>query len=413
MRYSIYVILIFLGWHATSAYSQDMVMYDKLITEYKITPSDITLLHGYVDNALPITVAYFKKDGTLKGLINYDGSEEFLIIEGSNTDSITSLYEFEEATLLSVLQGPHVNTSSSWTWNTPDYSLSLPLTIYKHDHVQKGKVVVYIDKEDKDRSQVLLRPDKAQVSIELENAVNLRWMDFSCEKNDCIEGRPDMILENPVEFRLDKNTLTVLPHKELYKLHELSYETDSEIGESYFTTYSYPVLGQRKFDNWIEGVIKTKKENNSQSNEGERFENRSHGDFYITLLSKELICGYLVFYNNETSRMETIPFNYNRSKNKFYRIKDIFRKDFNFSFFLKSYIDKQKRNILYKEESIIKELIKGEPFSHYNFSPSGLVFFTDFNTIFGRRHILIPFEEIESFIGDKTITNYLKKERFR
>ena len=60
---------------------------------------------------------------------------------------------------------------------------------------------------------------------------------------------------------------------------------------------------------------------------------------------------------------------------------------------------------------MVQGLLKKEDYKHYILAPDGLLFFTDFNVIFGRRHILIPFEEIINSIDNRSLENYLKKER--
>jgi len=407
-------LIIVLGLHA-----QVPNLYDEMTSQYQVDQKDITTLTGYLDNALPMTIAYVERDHMLQGLIRYGQDETSHIVEGTATDSLMSFFEFEDATITAVISGPPAQEKLNWNWSTHNFSRTLPIVIHEENMVVQGQVQLYADLSAQDRSQVLLRPDRDHVSIELENSINLRWMDYACEGINCYEGRPDMQLENPIEFTLSDEELVVYPNTSLEKLHEISYETVSSSDASSFGSYSYPIVSQKKFDNWVKQIVTDQKVKVASSvlstsiDYTDRFKDRSYGDFYITLLSKEIISGYLVFYNNNSNRMETFPFNYNMAEKKFYRMKDFFKNDFDYPFFLKSFIEKKKRLLLYKEDSVIKEMIRPAPFSHYVLAPGGIIFFTDFNTIYGRRNILIPYDEIRSFINDKTLSNYINKDRYR
>ena len=123
------------------------------------------------------------------------------------------------------------------------------------------------------------------------------------------------------------------------------------------------------------------------------------------------ISGYLYLQNTESNKVKTIPFIFDRSKSRFYQIQDIFSKSFDYSFFIEKYLEKVKRGRLIKENRLVQNLLKKEDYNHYILAPEGILFFTDFNVIYGRRHILIKYDEVMSSIDNKALENYLKKER--
>ena len=410
-------ILIFLSFQLTG---QEIDMYAAMYDTYQEEQSEITILNGYLDNALPIKIAYVAKEDMVKGLIHYGNSMSTHILEGIRTDSIISLYEFDDATLTSVLTGTLSGQKMSWSWSTYDFSRSLPITIYERDNTDKGQIALYVNTKGKNRSHVLVHPDKNQISIQRGPDINLRWMDYSCEALYCKEGKPDVVLENPIEFKIDHKELELYPLGSYKKLHGLNYEVISDHDNTRFSSYCFPLVNQKQFDTWVKELVAThqskpkKRKNLLETDDlSDRFKDRIYGDFYITLLSKELLCGFMTFYNTYESRMETVPFNYNMERKRFYRLKDFFKNDFDYPFFIKSVISKQKRLLINKEDRIVRDILNNEPFGHYVLSSEGLVFFSDFNTIYGRRHILIPFNEMKSFIKDDAISNYINKDQYR
>ena len=91
-------------------------------------------------------------------------------------------------------------------------------------------------------------------------------------------------------------------------------------------------------------------------------------------------------------------------------IRDSLRSDFDYAFFLEQFLKKEKKQSLSDEDYIIRNALKKKHFKHYVLNQNGIVFFTDFNILFGRRSILVPYTEIQGFVDNKTVSNYFKKK---
>ena len=91
------------------------------------------------------------------------------------------------------------------------------------------------------------------------------------------------------------------------------------------------------------------------------------------------------------------------------RLREIWRDDFNFSYFLNRLIENQKREVVNKEKGDVRQILKSQAFTHFGLTPTALVFYTDFHFIYGRRSIYVPYDEIDTFIEDKTLSQYVKK----
>ncbi|MFT4566310.1 MAG: hypothetical protein ACI9FN_001265 [Saprospiraceae bacterium] len=421
MKLLFFIVSFWIG--AFHLCGQKSVLYNKMKELYDVSPSEITSKYGLLDGTLPIALMYHGKKDDFRGLISYGNNSHIVQqMDGLIDHQEMAIYEYEDNAVSNTLIG---STNSSldnalWKWKSQNQQLELPILL-KVNPDRKKVVLIFGSNDGKSLSQIVLRPNKRQISIERNNQINLRWMDYSCEGSDCIEGRQDEHLENPVEFAINEESILIYPDENVTLDHEIEYQNISIDSNSYFISYDFPILKQKTFDKWLKAVIQKelKKEIKrldqvvEEDESTYRFKYRSYGDFYISLVSDEIISGYMLLRSSNESRLRTIPFNYDRDKKRFYNLKDVFKRDFDYPYFLKTYINKQKRNLLYKEQGVAKQLISEEPFSHMVFSPSGLIFFTDFNTIFGRRHIVIPFEEIKSFIGSRSISKYIQKERFK
>lgn len=395
-------------------------MYQQMYDAYGLHPNEITELRGYIDDALPVAIMYGGSIENLQGFISY-GSEANPInpLDGKVQNDKVTLYEYLDHEVQSIITGIIGSAATQWLWSTHDHHFQLEMMMSKPSLLDPQTVKIYNSSAQDGRSQLILRPDKGQISIELEDQINLRWMNYSCEGVECYEGRSDEVLENPIEFFVGSNEIKILPNKVLSLAFEVSYANISVDSGNYFISYNYPKLKDRKFDRWMTELVEKQLEEDLKElssmkpaeEEEHRYAKRSYGDFYISLVSKDIISGYITFRSTEKSRLKTIPFNYNRAKNNFYQLKDIFRKDFDYPFFLNATINKSKRNLLYKEDPMLKPLIEKQPFSHMVLSPSGLVFFTDFNTIYGRRQVVVPFDDLKSFLSDKSIIKYIEKDR--
>lgn len=142
-----------------------------------------------------------------------------------------------------------------------------------------------------------------------------------------------------------------------------------------------------------------------------RFKRRSIGVNKVTLDTQDLISGMLTFYNNQKSEVTTITYSYDKEKKEMLDLSKIFKKSFNYSFFLKQYINQKKDKMKGLMSPLESSWLKASAFNQYVLTQSGLKFFNDYNTVFGRKSFTIPYHEISSSIQQKSIAQYIKKRK--
>jgi|GEM_PF-2362302 len=371
-----------------------------------------TRVIGYLDHSLMVELMYASTGSDCTGIMSIAGQE--ISLEGECTDSTMSLFEFDEhARVSGVIEGSVQGDAYDLKWSNYDHTLSYYLE-GRRDVTVSNLLKVYSIKDESRYDHLLLWPDQLAISVSKDEPT-LSWQHYQCPQAPyaCQYEKVDGALGN-----LSISDRVISAGSRLFKLEELlSVEEKDGHDYGHFYNYKYIRLGQSKFDDFIESIIEGQLSsfknslplvNDSEDREpSERLTNRAIGDFYISLISEDIISGYLTFYNTQNPRIETVPFSFDRAKNKFYNLRNIWRKDFNYSYFLKSIIENKKRALIQKEEALVKKMLKDTPFSHFNISSKGMVFFTDHNFVYGRRHILVPFDEITGFISDRSLSNLI------
>ncbi len=381
---------------------------------------------GHLGSSLPVHIRLMRDGDQYQGNIRYGKNEYTRDIEGQiNEKGTMVLYEFDQYSRVSaILTGDPANTNSTWTWTDSKYSLEISLSL-NSTNLMSNVLEVYQGKGDNTGvHKVLLNRSTREISIDLTESTELRWMGYECEGQDCYEKRSDLYLSNPTEFRLDDqdaSRIKIYPEHVLFKTGELKYSNISEAGYAYYVSVDVPSLGQKDFDAFLrseaEGQIN--RWISLVSNSGAditdseaRFEHRFWGDFFITLMDKSIMSGYLYFQGSTVDVAYTLPFMYDIQRKRLFTLADIFKKEFDYPFFLKTYIEKKKRSGSRKEDSMVREMVKDENYTHFVIDHDGLIFFTEFHALYGRRSIKIPFTEVKGFIKHKTLESFIKRNGY-
>ncbi len=389
---------------------------DQLSEDINYDSNDkMTIVTGYFDNSMPFQLSYGMSDQECKGILVFSNLEP-IQLEGDCTDSTLALYEFDEhARVSGIITGTKTAGKYDLNWSNYNHTLSYQLT-GREDQQHTDQVKVYHSKQEAINDQLLLWIDNRAVTLSHKDDELLRWCSYHCPSPPyaCIYADNNGDTE---DMSISDRVVSI--GSKLYEYKE-SVFLKNKNGHSYdhFYNYRYPYLGVDKFDNYIEEVVGQQLinfqrslptlESDEEWDQDDRLRHRAAGDFFISLVTDDIVSGYLTFYSTTEARTKTSTFTFDRGKKRFYKIREIWRKDFNFSYFLKSLLENQKRRLVAKELPVIRKLLKDTPFSHYNLAAQGIVFFTDYNFVYGRRHILIPYEEISGFIDNKSLSNFIK-----
>jgi hypothetical protein len=116
----------------------------------------------------------------------------------------------------------------------------------------------------------------------------------------------------------------------------------------------------------------------------------------IRFVSKDLICGNILYTNTWDKNDKTIPFNYDSKKEVEIQLDDIWNPKINIRDSLDHYFN-----------SINKS---GFSFKYFNLTPQGIRFYDDLNPLFGRNDVTIPYAIIKRWTKRKSLIKNLINE---
>ncbi len=374
-------------------------------------------LEGNIEKSLPVTIVLARIEDRLQGYAYYGDNMDRYYLEGTiSNDGTIDLDEYDSYhRVTGYIDGNLLRPYDLFAWSSSSSDLTLSMTLYTQER-PPHEIELFESTDSEKRSQIFIREDLRQISINPLGEINLRWIDFLCEGINCYENRPNIKLDNPVEFELelkDYKFLKVYPDHSFRESQVVPYVIRSAHSFDKSMSIAYPDLGDDVFSEWMSEYLWpiVLEHDDEFVDKSDRFQHRYTSDFYITMMSDELMSGYIYSQSTEDSDVITAAFIFDRNKSKFYRLNDIFEKNFDYAFFLERYLEKVKRGRMINEHRMVQSVLKKEDYSHLILAPEGLIFFTDFHVLYGRRHILVPYEEVRNSINNKAIQNYLKKER--
>ena len=360
--------------------------------------------HGVLDGHMPVRIAFELVNNEASGYIEYGENKDRYDLLGSIEDDQLDIYQFDDySKVMCKMSGDLGNAKHNWTWSNEAKTSIKTL----HPRSSKNNLILLYESEEHD---LIIRPNTRSI-IGGDQVDDLKWSSYDCSNQDCtvIDSNRD-----PGQFQWDgSEMLTVDYNNEKYtQAHKLKYALESYHDSKIAYSFYYPILEDEKFDAWIIDQMSACRTNyNKYRNQGLEASDQLLfiGDFYISAYDERIISGYLNWSCNTTASVETVPFIYDYERSKFYKVNDLLRSDFDYAFFLEQFLKKEKTKSLREEDYLIRSALKQKHFKHYVLTHQGIVFFTDFNTLFGRRSILVPYKEFQGFVDNKNISNYFKK----
>ncbi len=177
----------------------------------------------------------------------------------------------------------------------------------------------------------------------------------------------------------------------------------------YVTSFdiTYPKTRSAAFNNWIRHTINgwtqscrnySKKVSDSSKPEL-RASERAYGWCQLDMYSSDLISGFLSFSSTWENGKLGLAFNFDAKNELLITKADIFKSHFDQNQFLKPVIKILfKNHPLYNDEGFRKWIEHEAAFPFFTIRKEGINFSTDFNILYGRQNVTIPFEELRPFL---------------
>lgn len=401
MRYIGVIILCLSG---VCSYGQSSLDDTK---QSSVSNTDYVEWHGVLDGHMPVKIAFEIANDEASGYIEYGQNKDRYDLLGAIKGDQLDIYQYDDySKVMGKMSGDIANTKHNWTWSNEAKTSIKSL----QPRSSESNLMLLYESEEHD---LIIRPNTRSI-IGGDQVDDLKWSPYNCSNQDC--AIVDMSGKSKPfgQFQWNGSKMSALDYNnERYtQVHTLKYAIESHHDSKIAYSFYYPILEDKKFDDWIIDQMSSCKTNFSRYRDQavETSDQQSFvGDFYISAYDERIISGYLNWSCNSTASVETVPFIYDFDRSKFYEIGDLLRSDFDYAFFLEQFLKKEKKESLREEDFIIRSALKQKHYKHYVLTHQGIVFFTEFNTLFGRRSILVPYEQFQGFVDNKNISNYFKK----
>jgi hypothetical protein len=183
----------------------------------------------------------------------------------------------------------------------------------------------------------------------------------------------------------------------------------------YVTSYdlTFPKTRSAAFNAWMERQAsdrinycrnqanKTKYERQTPES---RASARATGWCDVEYFSQDLISGFFTFQTSWANRQEGMAFNFDLKKGEEIRHKDIFKDIFHNSGFISEVIKTAfQHHSLYQSDENFRAWIATAEFPFFTIRKEGICFSTEFNPIYGRQSLTVPYSELKPYLKENDV----------
>ncbi len=391
----------------------------------------INTLSGTLDGKHMIDMIIGTDGHICKGLYTLKNSGTTFFFEGIDNNHELKLVEMTPDFRASgFIFGRYDGHNFSGIWTNTDKSIHLPMNLSFVDgfditqkyrcHLHNWQRIYTGKIENKSISLHISRLDELYLlNIKVDSLVT---KDLFPTKDNRVEV---LVLKNNIATLRNKNLVidtADLSKVSLVNLDESGYEVASILKAEAaldFECYEYadyhsrfmvqkPVLGNKRFDTWMEKNIKDYVDESLETfrkfkpeNIGtkERWIQFAEGWVEVDLFQKDIISGTIYLQSSLQAKTKKIPFIFDIKSGKELTLQDVFMKDFNAGDFFKNVISAKKKEMNWNPE--IKEWVKTQLFEHVTLKLEGISFKTEFSSIYGEKEIIISFDTVAQNLKNK------------
>ncbi len=187
----------------------------------------------------------------------------------------------------------------------------------------------------------------------------------------------------------------------------------------YYSMYDviYPKTSNLPFNTWIEKLVRREaakfndrstkvSANLTEATPEKRATIRSNGWFEIGFFNDNILSGILLLESTVAQGQRAIPINFDLTNSKRITFEDIFRKEYEIDFFEEEVIRIEFQKHALFENQGFKKWIKTAKFPHMVLLRNGIHFSSNFNPIYGRQGITIPYDKLDTFLKKDTWVDF-------
>lgn len=404
---------------------------DKEISSLFKKPKNIKWLRHYqgtVDDMKKVNIALAFDGSKCKGVMEYVSSKEKVNLNGVIKKGKLKLEEVNGNQVTGYIEGSFDDELIEAEWSNHDHTVGGQISAIEIDYIKKAEVVkenwirVYKGFVNSKPAEVLLyKIDNTQVNGQIyfsddkknynltgefnsDRLFNVELFDNNFKKEGALNAE---LTNNGIMKGIFHDTDGKKSRSSL-ELHRKLMMESIEYGDfqSSYDIY-YPISGNDKFNQWfnkyVEGFLNScrmkssylKKENKQPDT---RMTNRSNAWTDISYYSDFIISGGVTFNKSWSNEQEIKSFSYDLYSEKEITLTSIFEQGFNLEKLIKSEIRDALRNNDLMKDMEFRKWIKDATFGNFTIRKDGINFSTDFNAIYGKQSVTIPFGKLRPYI---------------
>jgi len=179
---------------------------------------------------------------------------------------------------------------------------------------------------------------------------------------------------------------------------------------------TYPKAKNVAFNNWMKSATEwwvnacrnfAGKVKSGSPDPHSRASERAFGWCDLEFYSPNLISGFLNFSATWKPSFKGISFNFDLKNGREITWTDLFKEHFDRSFFINKVVKTAFKNHPLFSDTGFKKWIEQAEFSFFTIRKEGIVFSTDYNSLYGRQSLTVPFEELKPYLKSNSPVKFL------
>lgn len=435
--FTIITLLLFISF---SSKAQSPILQKEVKSLFENKHIQTSEYYGYINDEIEFQfyLAYDKDEW--KGIGYYPSSQTKIFFEGGMVKSNLILDEIDQkGDKVGMWSINMANNEYKAKWMNISGNNSLSLNLKKLNKTNKNlekrfaQIGIYEGSIKKDNYSFTIY--KYNNKILYANIVNNSKSKVIHNNINCIDNNCDSFeVTNFDNFELKKlkcflsdNYLNIKAKNELgthftsklARIETLDFKDISYINNKFFLNISHPKFKDKNiyktFLKELEKItdslkIEMERINDEFNDVQNRFSIQSKGWFDVDYYSKDFFSGVFIIQKSYEQEVTSIPIIFSLKMGKKINIFDQFDSDFNAKFFFEQYLKDNIKKMPAYRSTLIRNYLNFKNFKNLTINNAGLVFSTDFNSIFGIYKIILPYSEFKNKLKRKSILKKIMEQ---
>ncbi|MEY3421596.1 MAG: hypothetical protein RIR48_1892 [Bacteroidota bacterium] len=389
----------------------------------------INYLSGLIDNRHAADMILGTDGHTCKGLYTLRSSNTTFFFDGENQGQNLKLAEMNDVSRLTgFINGSYDGISFDGQWLNKDKNLQFPFKFSfvnafenytPDDRISNQWIRTYKGTSSDKTFDLQIKRDPATFTFKYSDQTKSKYSKVLDAQGYRVEvlkpGFDSTILDNKWVMidtsNLDKIDI-IYPEENGYEVVS-SLRLDEAVQ---FTNYEYadfhskmecitPVTRSKRFDAWINSLFKSWLDDNikkfksthpDEAGANERWIHNANGWVEVELYESDVISGMIYMQSSFNTKTEKIPFIYDIRYGKELKLQDIFDSKFDSKAYFNTLIPEMVQLANWHPD--IRMWFKNQSFNISCLKEKGISFSTQFNTIFGEKEMIIPYEKVRQHL---------------